>query len=95
MYISSDSNIWFDFNSSGRLDHPFRLGYELYISRAAFDEELKEPISLRTALLAYGLQLADVQDDELQTALLCQQKYPRLSVYDSFALAIAKHRRWI
>ena len=85
MYISSDSNIWFDFNAPDRLGHPFRLGYALYISRAAFDEELLEPMSLRTALLEHGLQLA----------LFYQQKHSRLSVHDSFALAIAKYRGWI
>ena len=95
MYISSDSNIWFDFYSPDRFDHPFRLGYELYISRAAFDEELVEPTTLRTALLEHGLQVADVQDDELATALSLQQKHKRLSVHDSIALAIAKHRGWV
>lgn len=95
MYISSDSNIWFDFNSPDRIGHPFRLDCELYISRAAFDEELIEPSTLRRELLERGLQLADIQEDELQLALLFQQRYIRLSVYDSFALAIAKHRGWI
>ena len=95
MYISSDSNIWFDFNSPDRFDHPFRLDYELYISRAAFDEELVEPTTLRIALLEHGLQLADIQDDELQLALSYQQKHSRLSVHHSFALAIAKYRGWI
>ncbi len=95
MFISSDSNIWFDFNSPDRLEHPFRLGYEFYISQAAFDDELVEPVSLRTALLDRGLRLAEVQDDELQTAMSYVLTYSQLSIYDAFALAIAKHRHWI
>lgn len=95
MYISSDSNIWFDFNAPDRLDHPFRLGYELHISREAFDTELVEPITFRRELLAHGLQLVDMLDDELQLVLKYQQKYKRLSFYDALALAIAKNRRWI
>ncbi len=95
MYISSDSNIWFDFCSTDALEYPFRLGYDFYISRATFDEEIVEPVSLREALLEYGLHLADLQNDELQTAYLFMKTYIHLSVHDSFALAIAKHRGWV
>lgn len=54
-----------------------------------------EPVSLREALLEYGLHLADLQNDELQTAYLFMKTYIHLSVHDSFALAIARHRGWV
>ena len=95
MYISSDTNIWIDFQSISHLDHPFRLKYEYYISRATFEDELIKSEALREELLERGLHLADISDEELILALTYQARHTRLSIYDSFALSIAKSRNWV
>lgn len=95
MYISSDTNVWFDFFETGHLDLPFRLEYQFYISCDTFREEFLKSETMKTDLLKYGLHLADVTDDEGLLAMTYQSRYSGLSLYDSFALAIAKRRCWI
>ena len=95
MYISSDSNVWIDFMVIGRLGDPFRLDYTYSISRWSFDDELLEPNAMRTELLNHGLNLVDIEPDEMKTAVGYTQTYPQLSIYDGIALAIAKHRNWV
>lgn len=95
MYISSDTNIWIDFQAVSHLEHPFKLGYEFYISRGTFEDELIKSAELRAELLERGLHLADISDDELSLSMNYQARHNRLSIYDSFALAIAKSRNWV
>lgn len=86
--------MWIDFHEIGHLDHPFRLDFAYFISRDTFREEFIKSESMRTSLLNLGLQLADVTDDEFMLATSYQSRYAELSLYDSFALAIAKTRCW-
>lgn len=95
MYISSDTNVWIDFQDIGFLEQPFRLDHQFYLSRDAFQDEFVRSEAMKQALLQYGLHLADVQDEEFLTATEYQVRYSRLSVYDALALAIAKNRGWI
>ena len=95
MYISSNTNIWIDFNEINHLEHPFLLRYEYYISSAALYDELIEPPQLREKLLELGLRQTEITDEELALALEFQNIYKKLSVYDRIALAIAKTRSWI
>lgn len=78
-----------------RLGDPFRLGYDYYISRWTFDDELLEPDTMRTELLNLGLNLADIDPMEMEAAVGYTQSYPQLSLYDGLALAIAKQRGWV
>lgn len=94
MFISSDTNVWIDFHEIGHLDHPFRLNFDYYISRDTFREEFLKSESMKNDLMALGLQLADVTDDEFMEAVAYQSRYLELSLYDAFALAIAKLRGW-
>lgn len=95
MYISSDTNVWIDFSEIGQLSIPFKLGYQYFISRYTFIDEFIKPETMKDDLLQYGLQLADISEEEYADAVLFQSKYCRLSLYDSFALSIAKNRGWI
>ncbi len=95
MYISSDTNIWIDFQEVDHLDHPFRLEYQYYISKNAYTDELLKSDELREELLNKGLRLAEVTEDEYSQAMAYEKTYRRLSFYDRIALAIAKSRRWI
>lgn len=49
---------------------------------------------MRTNLLRLGLQLADVTDEEFTRAISLQERYTELSLFDTFALTIAKTRGW-
>ncbi|MBR6902203.1 MAG: hypothetical protein IKN30_09140 [Synergistaceae bacterium] len=93
--ISSDTNIWIDFYIVNRIEHPFLLNHEYYISSAAFTDELVAPKQLGEILVNYGLMQTDIKDEELSLALEYQETYKKLSTYDSFALALAKNRDWI
>lgn len=93
MYISSDTNIWFDFNAVGHLDYPFRLQHSYCISQNAFQDEILEA-DLQDQLVAKGLQLAQVTNEEYQQAIDYANTYPKISTYDALALAIAKQREW-
>jgi predicted nucleic acid-binding protein len=94
LFISSDTNIWIDFQEIGHLDHPFLLGHSYFISQDAFRDELLNPKSMRNDLLHWGIQIANITDQEYNDALIFQARYPSLSLYDAFALAIAKLRGW-
>ena len=94
MFISSDTNVWIDFQEIGHLDHPFRLDFEYYISRDTFREEFLKSESMKNDLVNLGLQHADVTDEEFMEAIAFQACYQELSLYDTFALAIAKLRGW-
>ena len=94
LFISSDTNIWIDFFEIRHVDHPFLLDFDFYLSSAAYEDELIKSEELRKALLAFGLHLADVTDDEFITAQTFRSNYPKLSLYDALALSIAKSRSW-
>ena len=95
MYISSDTNIWFDFYEIHHLDHPFRLEHEFYISKNAFSDELPATEDIRDDLLRQGLKVTTITDNELTMARVYSDQYRALSIYDAIALAIAKSRNWI
>ncbi len=95
MYLCSDTNIWIDFDTVGNLSLPFLLEYEYLMSRDSFDDELLSPPGLREKLLRMGLIPVELNDVELQTIYGFLEKYSSLSVYDLFALAIARNRGYI
>ena len=94
-YISSDSNIWFDFKSLRHLDWPFALDCVFCMSSDAIREELVSPPELKQQLFDLGLQSVDIDDNEFTMAFEYTQKYTQLSIYDGMALAIAKVRGFI
>lgn len=95
MYIISDTNIWIDFVKIGRLGHPFLLDAVYCVSQATFDDEMRDPPTMREELVQYGLSLIATTDDDLFQAVALTKRYPQLSLYDALALLIAKGRSWI
>ena len=95
MYISSDTNIWIDFKTINALSLPFELHYNFIMSKDAIHDELLSPPELKDELLGLGLIPTEIDDAELLLVYTYGSKYPQLSVYDIFALAIAKHRGYI
>ena len=92
-FVSSDTNVWFDFACTRHIDFPFRLSYTYIMFCEAVDGEIKAPLGLREQLLQQGLQPVDITEEEFYLATEYQLKYKRISVNDSIALAIAKCRK--
>ena len=95
MFISSDTNIWFDFEAIGHLDHPFLLDYSYYISDFTFDEEIKLSKEIHKYIASKHLIVTPVNSDELSLVNKLSRKYINLSFYDAVALAIAIKRKWV
>lgn len=92
-FISSDTNIWLDFVTISRLNLPFLLPYTYIMSSDAMDDELLSPINLREDLEQLGLRGVEISEEEFYLAASYGTKFPRLSIYDRIALAIAKSRK--
>lgn len=95
MFISSDTNIWIDFTLIDAVQLPFRLPHSFYMSTDAIDAELIQPRGLAQRLVEYGLIPTEITEEEFQYAIKTMEEVPKLSMYDCFALAIAKYRNYI
>ena len=91
-YISSDTNVWIDFQLIGSLSLPFRLPYTYIMSMDAVEDELLSPQNFKAQLLDNGLKPVEYSYEEFELAEYYGSMYPRLSIYDRLALAIAKKR---
>lgn len=91
-YISSDTNVWIDFHRIDALDLPFTLDLTYIMFEETINREILYPAGLKSRLLALGLTPVQITAEELFYADDLTDIYPRLSVHDRIALAIAKHR---
>ena len=91
-YISSDTNIWTDFETINRLDYPFKLPYTYLMNNDAVNDELISPEGLGKRLVELGLQEIELTEEEFFLASEYISKYAKPSTYDCVALAIAKNR---
>lgn len=91
-YVSSDTNVWLDFATINKLEIPFRIPYTYIMNEDAVESELLYPVGLRENLIRLGLQAVSLSEDEFYLAGEYSAKYPKLSVHDSVAMAIAKIR---
>lgn len=94
-FISSDTNVWVDFRVISRIELPFRLPYTYIMYTESITSELLTPVGFREELTAAGLVGVDLTIEEFFLAESWGRIYPRLSVQDRIALAIAKERRII
>lgn len=92
-YISSDTNIWIDFNTISRTDLPFRLPCTYIMYKEALRKEIINPLELLTDLQKRGLIGVDLTIEEFFYADELSKKYVKLSGYDRTALAVAKYRK--
>ena len=91
-YISSDTNVWIDFNTIAKLELPFRLPYTYIMFKEALQDELLSPPEMIDELIGLGLQGVDITTEEFYYAIELADAYSKLSTYDRVALAIAKKR---
>ena len=95
MFISSDTNIWFDFEETGNLEHPFLLDNNYYLSDVTYHDEIQTSHTIHDIVETGKLQITSVPVSEIQIAGEYAEQYPALSIHDAIALAIAKTRGWI
>ena len=96
MLISSDTNIWFDFESIGCLHHPFMLrNHTFFLSDLTFEEEIHNSTAIQNYVLSKQLKITSVTAEELVLVDKLSYKYMNLSFYDLVALSIAVNRNWI
>ena len=93
--LSSDTNIWLDFARLECLEEPFLLKEECkyLMSADALSDELTSPPGISKRLLELGIEVVEINDAEYRMTMDYGEKYRRLSVYDRFAISIAKVRK--
>lgn len=91
-YISSDTNVWLDFEIIGRLEIPFKLPYTYLMNEDAVEDELLSPPGLGEQLVKLGLMAIEITSEEYFLAEEYMQRFAKPSIYDCVALAIAKCR---
>lgn len=91
-YISSDTNVWLDFEVINRLALPFQLPYTYLMNQDVIEDELLSPPILKTTLINFGLVAVELTTEEFYLAEEYNIKYTKPSLYDCIALAIAKAR---
>lgn len=91
-YISSDTSVWIDFVTIGRIELPFRLPYTYIMNIDAIEDELLSPPGLGQQLIENGLKAVEMTEEEFYLAESYGADYSKLSIYDRIALAIAKVR---
>ncbi|MBQ6230774.1 MAG: PIN domain-containing protein [Eubacterium sp.] len=92
-YISSDTNIWFDFLMIDQIELPFKLDYTYLIHHEVLDKEAIHPPGLTDKLIRLGLVKTEMDTEEFYDVFQLSERYNRISIYDAIALSIAKHRK--
>lgn len=95
MYISSDTNVWVDFQVVGALKLPFLLSHKFFLSEETLQDELLTPPGIDKTLVEYGLISLELTEIEFYLSFELITKHPQLSRYDALALSIAKTRDFI
>lgn len=90
--VSSDTNVWIVFHKLSRIDWPFLLPYSYVMERRAMKDELLSPQGVLENAKQHGLCSTQLSEDEFALVISLSQTYGRLSLYDCFALSIAKSR---
>lgn len=94
-FVSSDTNVWIDFMVIDRIKLPFMLPYTYIMYRESIESEILNPPGLCERLKQVGLLGVDMTVEEFSLANSWGSTYPKLSVPDRIALAIAKKRNII
>ena len=90
--VMSDACVWIDYSTIRHIELPFLLPYTYLMSIDAMNDELLYPCDLRQELLQHGLVGVELNMEEFDLAESYGLQYPRLSIHDRVALAIAKAR---
>ena len=91
-FISSDTNVWIDFDAINTIELPFKLPCTYIMFHEAVDNEVRSPGGLREKLLAAGLVAVEITGEEFWLAETYADRYAQISNYDAIALSIARTR---
>ena len=79
-YISSDTNVWIDFNIISRMNLPFLLPYTYIMYTESMESELLNPEGFKDQLAEAGLVGVDITIEEFFLAQSWGPLYPKLSI---------------
>src|SRR5262245_34190402 len=91
--LVSDTSVLIDLERSDLMRAAFSLDAEFVVPDLLYERELRD--NGGPDLLALGLRVESLDESEVERAQGYRSTHPRLALPDSFALTLAKHRRWL
>jgi hypothetical protein len=91
--LVSDTSILIDLERGALLRVAFALDVELVVPDLLYERELRDHGG--SDLIALGLRVESLEENEVQHAQEYRRANPRLALPDTFALALARDRNWI
>lgn len=91
--LVSDTSVLIDLERGNLLEVAFRLSCDLAVPDLLFRRELKDQNG--PALIAMGLRVEELDSEGIGLAQTYRSRKPVLSLPDTFALALAKTRRFV
>jgi uncharacterized protein YacL len=91
--LVSDTSILIDLERSDLLRTAFSLDAEFVVPDLLYERELRD--NSGADLLALGLRVESLDENEVERAQAYRRTHPRLALPDTFALTLAKNRRWL
>ena len=96
--VVADSSVLRDMERGGLLEQCLSLPYRFTVPDLLFKNELArhwDKPDLGESLLALGLQVEELDGNEVSNAILFRRERPRLSLPGAFSLALASGRKWL
>ena len=93
----ADTSVLIDLERGQFLEHTFALPFRFKVPDLLFRNELanrKDNPGFGNHLIGLGLEVVELEGDEVERAVLIGRMNRSLSLPDSFALALATSRRW-
>ena len=93
----ADTSVLIDLERGGLLEQCFSLPYQFTIPDLLYMNELarrRDRPDFGESLLALGLQVEELDGNEVSNAILYRRERPSLSLPDALALALAACRKW-
>lgn len=91
--LVSDTSILIDLERADLLRAAFSVDAEFVVPDLLYERELRG--SGEGDLLALGLRVESLDESEVESAQAYRRGHPRLALPDTFALTLAKNRRWL
>jgi hypothetical protein len=91
--LVSDTSVLIDLERAGLLRVAFSLDAEFIVPDLLFERELRD--NGGAELLALGLRVESLDEGEVGRAQEYRRIHARLALPDTFALMLAKSRRWL
>ena len=93
----ADTSVLIDMERGGLLEQCFSLPYQFTVPDLLYRHELarrRDRPDFGESLLALGLQVEELDGNEVSNAILYRRERPSLSLPDALALALAAGRKW-